>query len=352
MIISMALDGSRAHPRRTPPIPQNGAPTTEAGAVHVPIPPDERRRLGELSALGLLDSDPDQAFDEVTRLAQRVFGTDIALVSLIDHDRQWFKSRRGLAAEETPRDQAFCAHAIADDDDVFVVENALEDPRFVHNPLVTEDPTIRFYAGAPVHGPQGHRVGTLCVIDGEQRSASAEDRGTLRDLAAIIEREIAHAAVAVTDPLTELHNRRGLQTAARHLLAMAARREDPVCVVYADIDGLKAINDHGGHHDGDGAIIAAAKILKDSLREADIVARIGGDEFAALLYGADAASMEQPLARLSAALDVHNSQPAQLQPVALSLGWVQWVEGEDLDACLRRADEAMYGSKHHPSDSR
>ncbi|OAN88646.1 histidine kinase [Marinobacter sp. EhC06] len=152
------------------------------------LPPDETHRLCALDELKLLDTPPEERFDRLTRLAARTFDIPIALVSLIDSNRQWFKSRHGLEAPETARDISFCGHAILREEPL-VIENALNDERFVDNPLVTGEPNIRFYAGAPLHDRHGHRVGTLCVIDRKPRSFSDEDKATLRDLADLVERE-------------------------------------------------------------------------------------------------------------------------------------------------------------------
>jgi len=154
-----------------------------------PLPPDEPARLRALHALGILDSPPEERFDRITRLAQRVFNTPIALVTLIDAERQWFKSRQGIADAETPRESSFCAHAIHDDR-VFVFPDALHDGRFADNPLVAGTPRIRFYAGRPVR-VDGRRVGTLCLIDRRPRELGDEDARTLDDLATLVERELA-----------------------------------------------------------------------------------------------------------------------------------------------------------------
>ena len=144
-----------------------------------------------LDATQLLDSLPEDRFDRITRLAARTLGTDIALISLIDRNRQWFKSNIGLNATETPRDQAFCDHAIRQPDDVMVVLDATDDARFVDNPLVTDGPNIAFYAGAPLVTSDGHALGTLCVIDPQPRDAFSDmDQQLLRDLAATVMTEI------------------------------------------------------------------------------------------------------------------------------------------------------------------
>ena len=150
-----------------------------------PMPDNEADRLQQLRDLVVLDSEPEELFDSLTRLASQVCGAPIALVSLIDSERQWFKSNVGLpGVNETPRDVAFCAHAIASDA-LFEVPNASLDPRFSDNPLVTGAPDIRFYAGAPLVLPGGQRVGTLCVIDREARQLDAAQAGMLQTLARI-----------------------------------------------------------------------------------------------------------------------------------------------------------------------
>ncbi len=153
------------------------------------LPADEQQRLDALRASELLDTPPEERFDRLTRLAQRLFGVPIALVSLVDAERQWFKSRQGLDACETGRDISFCGHAILADD-IFEVGNATLDPRFADNPLVSGPPHIRFYAGAPLSTRDGYRIGTLCLIDSQPRRLSTDDRRALRDLADIAAGEI------------------------------------------------------------------------------------------------------------------------------------------------------------------
>ena len=153
------------------------------------FPQDEQRRLQALHDLKLLDTLPEERFDRLTRLARHMFDVSIALVSLVDAQRQWFKSRQGLDACETGRDISFCGHAILDES-VFLVSDATQDPRFADNPLVTGDPGIRFYAGAPLRDVNGYRLGTLCIIDNKPRSLRESEIAALRDLADCVESEI------------------------------------------------------------------------------------------------------------------------------------------------------------------
>lgn len=153
------------------------------------IPPNELARQFALDHSGLLDSGSEERFDRFTRMACKMFDVPIALVSLIDRNRQWFKSCQGLTVPETPRDISFCGHAILHSD-LFIIEDTLQDDRFNDNPLVKDAPSIRFYAGAPLHNSEGYRLGTMCLIDREPRRFDGEDQAMLRELADCIEREI------------------------------------------------------------------------------------------------------------------------------------------------------------------
>jgi GAF domain-containing protein len=151
------------------------------------LPANEAERLAALYALLILDTPPDQRFDKIVEFAASEFAVPIALLTLVDRERQWFKSKVGLAVCETGRDISFCGHAILAQD-IMVVPDALEDPRFADNPLVTGEPGIRFYAGAPLTLPSGAALGTLCLIDRRPRTLDAMELGilsTLRDLAVL-----------------------------------------------------------------------------------------------------------------------------------------------------------------------
>jgi PAS domain S-box-containing protein len=184
------------------------------------LPAQEEYRLSTLHALGLLDTPPDERFDAITRTAAALFDTPISMVSLVDANRQWFKSRVGLDVRETSRDISFCGHAILRNE-VFVVEDALQDARFNDNPLVIGAPYVRFYAGKPLAAPNGQRIGTLCVIDRRSRTFTAAQRDVLDQLGRWAEAEISLIA-----------ERLALPRYLGHLLGLL---EEPV--VLADVNG-------------------------------------------------------------------------------------------------------------------
>jgi len=174
---------------RPAPNPSNDPEYQPVADANYPAPGNERARLAALAASGLVDTGAEARFDRLVRLASMVTGSPIALISLLTSTRQWFKARVGMPAQETPRDWAFCTHAIMQNE-LFVVEDALADERFRENPLVQQDPHIRFYAGVPLRDKSGQPLGTLCVIDREPRRLRAAEVQSLLDLAEIASKEI------------------------------------------------------------------------------------------------------------------------------------------------------------------
>jgi diguanylate cyclase (GGDEF)-like protein len=310
-----------------------------------PTPSDETQRLRSLVALDILDTLPEERFDRITRLACRAFGVPIALVTLVDRDRNWFKSKQGLDAPEADRRISFCAHAILYEGPL-VVADALLDPRFADNPCVQGAPRVRFYAGQPVHGAGGFRVGTLCIIDREPRRLLEEDLILLTDLAGMIDREFSLIARASTDELTSLANRRGFTEIAMHILALCRRMARPAVAIGIDLDHFKSINDHHGHEAGDEALRLFSKLLFDSLRTSDVVARFGGDEFAILCSGTTSDQVAVSLERLRAAFEA--SALVQKYPgLSWSAGIAEFdpASNDTIEDLLRTADARMYDAK-------
>ncbi len=309
------------------------------------IPQDEQTRLEALRSVDVLDTLPDERFDRLTRMAKRMFGVPIALVSLVDENRQWFKSCIGLDASETSRDISFCGHAILGDG-LFIIPNALEDKRFADNPLVLGDPNIRFYAGWPLT-LNGHKLGTLCIIDQKPRSFEKEDVEALKDLASMVEHELAAVQLATLDELTNISNRRGFMVLAQHSLNLCARQKIPAALVFLDLDKFKPINDKYGHTEGDRVLITFASQMKSSLRDSDVFARLGGDEFVVLLSNTSKQQAEQIMVKFNRSLKKFNQEANRGYDVTFSYGIVESNPEKHpaIDELLLNGDTLMYEVK-------
>ena len=311
-------------------------------------PVDEATRIGTLRALDILDTAPEERFDRLTRLAKRLFGVPIALVSLIDTNRQWFKSCDGLSVSETSREISFCGHAILSDD-ILLIPDALLDERFSDNPLVVNEPHIRFYAGCPLRAPNGSRLGTLCLIDREPRMFDAVELEPLRDLAHMAEQELAAVQLATTDELTQLSNRRGFTRLAEHALSLCRRIGTPASLLFLDLDRFKQINDTRGHPNGDVALREVARLVRSCRRRYDTVARCGGDEFALILAGARTDDAVRVAERVRASLKAHGLLATHSQgpcQITASFGVASFPDdGPDKAAIVAAADRALYAAK-------
>lgn len=179
--------------------------------MEFPRPENEGKRIEALRRYQLLDTEPEKMFDEIAALASHICQTPIALLVLVDTDRQWFKSKVGLSVNQTPREYAFCAHTIVQDG-VFVVQDALTDARFATNPLVTSDPKIRFYAGANLRSQEGLALGTLCVIDHVPRELTPQQTEALETLArqANLLFELRFASMKLAETVSEMRILQGL----------------------------------------------------------------------------------------------------------------------------------------------
>jgi diguanylate cyclase (GGDEF)-like protein len=316
--------------------------------------PEEARRLAALHALKILDTEPEERFDRITRLAQRLFGTSMATVTLIDADRQWFKSEVGAVGKEDPREISFCSHAILAPGETMVVEDAREDERFADNPLVLGDPNIRFYAGHPVLAPGGEALGTFCVIDDKPNGPANFDPEALVELAAMVEAEIASLSLAIGDDLTGLSNRRGFEMLGERLIAAARRLELPVSAVYADLDNMKPINDTYGHDAGDRALIETAEVLAGAMRASDLIARLGGDEFCAVLIGGATEAAPTLISRVQEVLSARNQVSEEPWELSLSLGVAEAPAGSGIELwdLVALADAEMIAAKQAKKSGR
>jgi diguanylate cyclase (GGDEF)-like protein len=319
-----------------------------------PKHPEETRRLSALHALKILDTDPEERFDRITRLAQRLFDTQMSAVTLIDEDRQWFKSEVGLGEKENGLEDSFCAHAILGAPEPMVVGDARTDPRLADNPMVLQDPNLRFYAGQPIAAPGGEPLGTLCVFDDRARDVADFDAEALGELAGMVEAEIASLSLAIGDDLTGLSNRRGFEMLGERLLAAALRLDLPVTAIYADLDNLKPINDTFGHDAGDRALIETAEVLAASMRASDLIARLGGDEFCALLVGAASGAAPTLISRLEENVAARNRATGEPWELSFSVGLAEARAGEEvaLRDLVVAADAEMIAAKRAKKESR
>ena len=279
-------------------------------------------------------------------MAKRLFGVPIALVSLVDENRQWFKSCLGLSMSETSRDISFCGHAILGND-MFIIPDTLADERFADNPLVLNDPYIRFYAGCPLRAPNGRKLGTLCIIDRQPRNFWEEDFEALKDLASMVERELAAVQLATLDELTNISNRRGFMMLAQHSLNLCVRQKSSVSLVFMDLDKFKPINDTFGHAEGDRALTVFAQQMKAACRDSDIFARLGGDEFSMLLINVSKEHAENVVSRLRESVEIYNQVAKRGYDISFSHGIVEFnpEKHRTIDAMLADGDSLMYGLK-------
>jgi diguanylate cyclase (GGDEF)-like protein len=309
-------------------------------------PNNEAERIAALRSLKILDTAPEERFDRLTRLAKRLFDVPITLVSLVDENRQWFKSSVGINARKTSRDVSFCAHAI-NNGDILVVPDARHDVRFHDNPLVVGDPRIRFYAGYPLTLPNGVKLGTLCLMDRLPRSFGAEDRALLHDLGRMAEQEVAALQLATMDELTLLSNRRGFEALGQHALNVCKRLGRPASLLFFDLNDFKKINDTYGHAEGDRALETFADVLRTALRDSDVVGRLGGDEFCALLTGSLPDEIPTVLQRLGEILKQRTARIQRGYEIRFSVGQTQYdaTRHGSIADLICDSDKRMYAQK-------
>ncbi|HTW98486.1 MAG TPA: sensor domain-containing diguanylate cyclase [Acidimicrobiales bacterium] len=308
------------------------------------IPKDEDERLAALRRLALLDTEPDEAFERIARIARRLFGVRWCFVTLLDEDRQWFKTHHGASVSGTTREISFSGHVVAADG-LLVVEDARADERFFDNPLVVDSQTVVFYAGIPIRSPDGYAVGVFCIVHDDVRRLEADEVHDLEDLAAVVEREIATHYRACLDEVTGVYNRRGFIAIGRNALARAAQRGTPLSLAYVDVDGLKTVNDAHGHTMGDHALLAVAQALRSTTRASDVIGRLGGDEFSLLLFDCTVAGTEPILSALEERFADELQAISPGLHVGLSAGAADAQPGLSLEDLIHLADARMYERK-------
>ncbi|MFP6849982.1 MAG: sensor domain-containing diguanylate cyclase [Pseudomonas sp.] len=326
------------------------------------MPCDEVLRQQILDDQELLDTPADPYLDTLVRVIREVFAVKTVLISLIDHDRQWFKSRIGLDITETRRSISFCSHTILGTTP-FVVEDTQKDLRFHDNPMVINTPHVRFYAGQPLFSEEGQALGTLCMKDSVPRQLTDQQLHLFIDMAVLVEgylklRHISEQTTqlraalsreqrkAMLDPLTQLWNRAGLN----HFLPRQQLQADELGlhlgVLFCDLDYFKRVNDSHGHAAGDQVLWETARRISSAVRPQDVVTRSGGEEFVVLLLVRERHELLQIAERIRSAMskepmDIDN-QPLNL---TISIGAALRAPQEDPNSTLKRADQALYQAK-------
>ncbi|WP_339525785.1 sensor domain-containing diguanylate cyclase [Pseudomonas sp. EA_35y_Pfl2_R111] len=325
-------------------------------------PCDEVLRQQILDDNELLDTPADPYLDTLVRVVREVFAVKTVLISLIDHDRQWFKSRIGLEITETPRTISFCAHAILGTRPL-IVDDTHKDLRFHDNPVVTNNPQIRFYAGQPLFSQEGQPLGTLCLIDPRPCHLSEQQVRLFIDMATLVEgylklrhvsEQTAQLRAALSreqrktmlDPLTQLWNRAGLNHFLPRQQAQADDLGLQLGVLFCDLDYFKKVNDSHGHAAGDQVLWETARRISAAVRPQDVVTRSGGEEFVVLLQVHDQHELLQIAERIRTAL---NKDPVTIDELHLnltiSIGAALHNPGEPPATTMNRADQALYQAK-------
>lgn len=358
----------------------------------------DRARLDALHETGLLTSGPSHLLDAITRRAARLLNAPYAMLTLIDEDRQLFKSISGLESvlgrtRETPLDGSICRHVVIADGPL-VIPDARKDERFRAIPFVAGGPVVA-YAGVPVRAANGLVLGSVCVLDVQPREWSAPELEALETLGEwcsssvaleherqqrrLLEEEMRHDLIqrietetqlryeiaererleaelrqqSVQDELTGLCNRRGFFAVAEQQFRQAARNNQCVVLFYADMNDFKSINDTFGHREGDTALRDVARIMRESLRASDVLGRVGGDEFAGVILHDCPSAPAVVMARIRHRLDEANAAPGRRYPLSMSMGVASFAHDSTLPLAERLAiaDSALYAEKRRRQDA-
>ena len=326
-------------------------------------------KLANLHSLDPFYTPLEERFERITRLARRALNVPIAAITVVQGDRQWFKSVAGWQVTELPMSNSLCAEVIREGKQM-IVSDTLEDLYMMENPVVRGKPGIRFYAGVPLRDSEHKTVGTFCVMDVKPRKADAGFATTLADLGDMAQRELftvelsnAQSALvaklgearrqAMFDPLTRLWNRRGATDLLNSALKEADRHNHTLGICLADIDNFKQVNDQFGHQVGDQVLRRVAGSIVASVRPQDIVCRWGGEEFLVIVHDIDERGCVAIGERICAGMRELPIQTRDgLVPASISIGVAMRNRGDTVtsEQLIALADAALYRSKREGRD--
>ncbi len=306
----------------------------------------EQQRLAALDRHDILDTPKEEAFDRITRLAQKLFNVPFVIITMIDAHRAWSKSLQGMELSEGPRNLSFCQYTIRGDGPLVVPDATLE-PKFSDSRYVVGEPYLRFYAGIPLATRDGQNLGTLCLIDTKPREFSSDQTELLFDLARLAMDELELRLLSTTDSLTGALSRRAFKEQAHHSTALALRHQHELSCIAFDLDHFKSINDTYGHAVGDEVLAAVVKTCKAELRETDLLGRLGGEEFAVLLPHTSRSAAFEVAEKLRGTIEQLSFGPeGKCFRVSASFGVSSMgAATRDVDTLLKHADDAVYTAK-------
>jgi diguanylate cyclase (GGDEF)-like protein len=290
-----------------------------------PKPSAERRRLSAIRRLDILDTEPEERFDRFTRLARVLFDVPMAYVSIVDAERQWFKSRAGLPRDlaETKRDISFCGHAILGEE-IMIIPDASEDQRFFDNPAVLASPKIRFYMGYPLSSVNGSKIGAFCLVDTKPRLMSEEQTMMLENLGKMVGREVLRQADETIDPGTQISNRKGVAELGAFILSVCRSSNLPATLLVFRLNGLDQIEAKFRHVTTCQALLRFSWFLRGTFRDLDVAGRTGDASFAVLLSDLSPAQSNYALARLEAAIARHNTAETHKYRIRFTVGAIHY----------------------------
>ena len=315
------------------------------------VPANEAQRLEALQRYDILDTSPEQAFDDLTMLASLICDAPVAMVNLIEDQRQWAKSTLGPVPQEIPRNLSFCAHSILQPERLMEVVDALQDERFADNPLVARPDGVRFYAGVPLVTPDGYALGSLCVLDTQPRDLTDPQREALKALGRQVVTQLELRRLArrfqeqsTTDELTQVWNRRAFDQRLAEEWVRHGRRGESLGLLMIDVDHFKRYNDELGHPAGDRVLADVATVVADALRSTDHLSRYGGEEFAAILPSTGVNAAVPVAQRVRQAIERH---AWQARGVTISVGLATMIPSKSGEPAqlLQRADHALLQAK-------